>query len=98
MTFAVLTALAPFLGLPWPGTRQPSRTAARVARPQAGANAGTPAHPSLRRAPTARPVRVVRVAEPGERRHAAGRMVISGRMADVCRELERLARDERRGA
>ena len=38
-----------------------------------------------------RPLRVVRVAE--EQRppkHTAGRMVISGRMADVCAELDRL--------
>jgi hypothetical protein len=32
-----------------------------------------------------RPLRVVRTAQ-----HSAGRMVISGRMADVCAELDRL--------
>jgi hypothetical protein len=38
-----------------------------------------------------RPLRVVRVAEDQRpARHAAGRMVISGRMADVCAELDRL--------
>lgn len=36
-----------------------------------------------------RPLRVVRVAEAGPA--VAGRMVISGRMADVCAELDRLA-------
>jgi len=38
-----------------------------------------------------RPLRVVRVAEDQRPpRHTAGRMVISGRMADVCAELDRL--------
>jgi hypothetical protein len=38
-----------------------------------------------------RPLRVVRVAEEQRPpRHTAGRMVISGRMADVCAELDRL--------
>jgi hypothetical protein len=38
-----------------------------------------------------RPLRVVRVAEAGPAPVVAGRMVISGRMADVCAELDRLA-------
>jgi hypothetical protein len=38
-----------------------------------------------------RPVRVVRVSDAATPRHGAGRMVISGRMADVCAELDRLA-------
>ena len=37
------------------------------------------------------PLRVVRVAESGPTPAIAGRMVISGRMADVCAELDRLA-------
>ena len=46
---------------------------------------------------TRRPLRVVRVVDGG---HAAGagRMVISGRMADVCAELDRLAALEARQA
>jgi hypothetical protein len=36
-------------------------------------------------------LRVLRVLEPHQHRAAAGRMVISGRMADVCAELDRLA-------
>lgn len=36
-------------------------------------------------------LRVLRVTESGQRVIGAGRMVISGRMADVCAELERLA-------
>ena len=35
-------------------------------------------------------LRVLRVAEHGEAPNCAGRMVISGRMADVCAELDRL--------
>ncbi len=39
-----------------------------------------------------RPLRVVRVMDKdGPRSHGGGRMVISGRMADVCAELDRLA-------
>lgn len=47
--------------------------------------------------PAARPLRVVRVMEPAAAGHAAGRMVISGRLADVCAELDRLAAQEARG-
>ena len=39
----------------------------------------------------ARPLRVVRVAEDGHAStSSAGRMVMSGRMADICAELDRL--------
>lgn len=38
-----------------------------------------------------RPLRVMRVQEAGQPGAAAGRMVISGRIADVCAELDRLA-------
>jgi hypothetical protein len=44
--------------------------------------------------PHARPsraLRVVRVLDSNQASRGAGRMVISGRMADVCAELERLA-------
>lgn len=41
------------------------------------------------------PLRVARVIEEApHNRNAAGRMIISGRMADVCAELERLAKFE----
>ena len=44
-----------------------------------------------------RPLRVVHVAEDQRQpRHSAGRMVISGRMADVCAELDRLIALENR--
>ena len=38
-----------------------------------------------------KPLRVVRVLEAGQGRNTVGRMLISGRMADVCAELDRLA-------
>lgn len=43
-----------------------------------------------------RPLRVLHVVDPAAR--GVGRMVISGRMADVCAELERLAACEARHA
>jgi hypothetical protein len=45
----------------------------------------------------AKPLRVLRVVEPTAPRAVAGRMVISGRLADVCAELDRLAALESRG-
>jgi hypothetical protein len=42
------------------------------------------------------PLRVSRVMEAQHSRAQAGRMVISGRMADVCAELDRLAELENR--
>lgn len=41
-----------------------------------------------------RPLRIVRLVEQGQPRAHVGRMVISGRMADVCAELDRLAAAE----
>ena len=46
--------------------------------------------------PVRKPLRVVRVVEACGAPAAAGRMVISGRMADVCAELDRLAALESR--
>jgi len=78
--FAALQALLGGLG-----------TRAAPARP-------APARPAPAHAPTRRatPLRVVRVVEPSAPRADAGRMVISGRLADVCAELERLAALEAR--
>jgi hypothetical protein len=42
-----------------------------------------------------RPLRVLRVFEAGQKPSHVGRMVISGRMADVCAELDRMAAFER---
>lgn len=49
-----------------------------------------------RSAPLQRPLRVVRVMDGRHACAGAGRMVISGRMADVCAELDRLAELETR--
>jgi hypothetical protein len=38
-----------------------------------------------------RRLKIVRQFEPGANRSCAGRLVISGRMSDVCAELERMA-------
>jgi hypothetical protein len=42
-------------------------------------------------ASTARPLRVVRVLDAQRTESGAGRVVLSGRIADVCAELDRLA-------
>lgn len=47
--------------------------------------------PAHRTAGPRRPLRVLRVVDDGHGPCTAGRMVISGRMADVCAELDRLA-------
>jgi hypothetical protein len=81
-----------------------------AARPQraGGPGSGTPAarQPSRRppaqrlpgqgpvRLPAAAPLRVMRVVDASAPRATAGRMVISGRLADVCAELDRLAAQE----
>lgn len=44
--------------------------------------------------PAVRPLRVVRVMDAGQSHSSVGRMIISGRMADVCAELDRLAARE----
>ena len=49
-----------------------------------------PARKSLPAAPVQR-LKIVRQFEPGANRSYAGRLVISGRMSDVCAELERMA-------
>jgi hypothetical protein len=75
-----------------------------LARPQPAPLVRVPLHapvraadpPPVQRAPL-KPLRVVRVLEPTAPRSTAGRMVISGRMADVCAELDRLAAQESRG-
>jgi hypothetical protein len=77
--FARLQAFAAWLA---PRPAPASRTAAPV--PVQGMAALRPA----------KPLRVVRVLEPSAPRAVAGRMVISGRLADVCAELERLAAQE----
>jgi hypothetical protein len=73
------------------GRRAPAAVApVRVAYPRPLAAAAAPLG--------ARPLRVVRVLEPSAPRAVAGRMVISGRLADVCAELDRLAALEGRAS
>ena len=76
--------------------RSPQPVLARVATAPSAACASGRARstwrPAVRSAlPSRRPVRVVRVMDACHAPASAGRMVISGRMADVCAELDRLA-------
>lgn len=77
---SLLRRLAPAAHVPAAITH-PQRTCVRM----------QPAPPSACAQPVRRPLRVVRVMEAGQPRSQVGRMVISGRMADVCAELDRLA-------
>jgi hypothetical protein len=54
--------------------------------------------PACRSTAQRRPLRVMRVVEACHAPSSAGRMVISGRMADVCAELDRLAALEAAGS
>jgi hypothetical protein len=98
--FSFQALLAPLQGLmarfvqAVPGAATP---AARMAGPAQRA-CSTRAHPSAgcRERPR-RPLRVLRVVETSRVPSGAGRMVISGRMADVCAELDRLAALEASG-
>jgi hypothetical protein len=54
----------------------------------------TPTQPARAVAAKVMPLRVLRVLESGQPRSCAGRLVISGRMADVCAELDRLVERE----
>lgn len=61
----------------------------------ASAAHGVTAHPVAPQAASkVVPLRVLRVVEAGSPRSSTGRMVISGRMADVCAELDRLVERE----
>lgn len=56
-----------------------------MTRPSASNNPKKAIQPTLR---------IERIVETGQRANQAGRMVISGRMADVCAELDRLVARE----
>ena len=80
-------AISPSSTLPLNADAVRTRPQAVVAVPRSQAAASCPAR-------VARPLRVVRVLDASAGRApvaGAGRMVISGRMADVCAELDRLA-------
>ena len=53
-----------------------------------------PARPVRAAAAKRPPLRVVRVLETGQAPAHAGRLMISGRMVDVCAELDRMAESE----
>jgi len=64
-----------------------------VPQQAASANAALlPRHPAQQ--PRTSRLKIVRQFEPGVGPACAGRMVISGRMADVCAELDRMAERE----
>jgi hypothetical protein len=69
-----------------PALRQPTKYAS-VAR----VRAVRPAIPARQCEKARRPLRVVRLVEGSGAPASAGRMFMSGRMADVCAELDRLA-------
>jgi len=100
MAFA-LPLLAHLFDLRWVGPRHrpippcTSRPAVAPVVAPAGAPQRSWGGPT-RLAPVQRPLRVVRVVEGRTSCTGAGRMVISGRMADVCAELDRLAELETR--
>ena len=60
-------------------------------RPVCTPHAGTPVAGSTHAPAAARALRVVRTVDAQQPGRRAGRVVISGRMADVCAELDRLA-------
>ena len=66
----------------------------RMARPSVARPALTPRPVSAICGPRPAALRVVRVCEAQQRPGETGRLVISGRMADVCAELDRLAARE----
>jgi hypothetical protein len=63
-------------------------------RPLAVAIPDSALQPPVSATRVAMPLRVLRVIESGQSRASTGRMVISGRMADVCAELDRLVARE----
>ena len=96
LIFAPLGALVSFFA-PWHGAQVSQGNATKSV---ANYHGNTPAYrnfdekmpiQTVAGASCRRPVRVLRVADGNAPRHSAGRMVISGRMADVCAELDRLA-------
>lgn len=70
-----------------------STSAAAKYKPRALQKAAVTSYP-LQPIKALRPLRIVQVRELGQRSDRVGRMVISGRMADVCAELDRLAARE----
>jgi hypothetical protein len=74
-------------------SQAPSR-AVYMPRTMAARSTGAGAVATRNLAEKAMPLRVLRVVESGMPRCSTGRLVISGRMADVCAELDRLVERE----
>ena len=74
---------------PW-AAATPMRTAAKPVR----AAAHRPATARASRHALRSPLRVIRVVEAGQASALAGRILMSGRMADVCAELDRMVERE----
>ena len=103
---AFASRLAPAHARSASGTgRHPARASASRQRPEARPAVAARSHDRIPRNPARHvesdrqahrslPLRVVRNIESGMPAGSSGRMVISGRMADVCAELERLAAKE----
>jgi hypothetical protein len=74
----------------WIPSRRRSASGLRYVgiRPSCGVR---PVTPASRLSAPARPLRVVRTVDAQHKGPSTGRVVISGRMADVCAELDRLA-------
>jgi hypothetical protein len=97
--FAHLFDRAQDLRSGWVWPRAQSSCSARSAVTPVAVPVGAPQRTwsgPTRLAPAQRPLRVVRVVEGRSGCPGTGRMVISGRMADVCAELDRLAELETR--
>ena len=75
-----------------PRSQQHTR-APRMCQPHTAAPAAV-LHSPVASSRTTMPLRVLRVVESGQGHASTGRMVISGRMADVCAELDRLVARE----
>ncbi|MCY7306458.1 MAG: hypothetical protein LH632_09960 [Rhodoferax sp.] len=76
---------------PRPQLRQPLA----ASKPLPDRPLARPAGPVMRRTAQKRPaLRVLRIVESGSASSHSGRLIISGRMADVCAELDRMAEHE----
>ena len=112
MGIALLTLSALFEQLPaWSSRRSAGQSSGVTARPAARPDAITVAqsattrfcpaslvdnHRTLQDLPGSRPLRVMQITDAASQPGAVGRLLMSGRMADVCAELDRLAALEER--
>lgn len=103
MGIALLALSGLFKNLPSLTTRTPSQALPKrqAQRPHPewavrSTPCALPSHGKVQTAKRQPSLRVVHVHESGQSAAGAGRMVISGRMADVCAELDRLVAMEAR--